>query len=232
MLIDVHSHVLPMVDDGSQSVNDSLEMVKKAISQGVSHLVLTPHYRGVFNLCANELNEAFDKFNEQVKRNYPQINLYLGQEIHADGEIKRMVLNGELLTVNGNKHLLLEFKYNEECDIVEYIYEFKRLGYKPIVAHVERYSYLTDDDIAEIKSVGGLIQINAESLLGKSDFCSKRKAVKLIKQGLIDVVAGDFHSQRPYLMADAYKFVSKKFGEDIAKKLFIENGLKIINGNN
>ncbi len=227
-MIDIHSHVLPMVDDGSNSVETSLEMVSNAIKQGVKHLFLTPHYRGVFKLSKNQLKERFNEFRDYVLQKGLDINLYLGQEIHVDIDTKKSLSGDQLLTLNDSKYLLLEFNYNHECEIVEYVYEFKRMGYIPIVAHAERYSYFTLDDAFEVKSIGGLIQVNADSLLGKNKRSNKRLVAKMIKNGLVDFVAGDYHSNRNYLLAEAYKYSVKKFGSSVADKIFITNGQAII----
>ncbi len=227
-MVDVHSHVLPLVDDGSDAVATSLGMVRNAIEQGVKHLFLTPHYRGVFNLSKNQLIDSFNDFCSVVRDEGLDINLYLGQEIHVDKTTKQSLLEGNLLSMNGGKHLLLEFSYNHECEIAEYVYEFKRLGYEPIVAHAERYSYFTVDDAYDVKSSGGLIQVNADSLLGKATHGSKRMVHKLIKNGLVDFVAGDYHASRRYLMAQAYSYVVKKYGKAMADALFVENGFKLL----
>lgn len=228
-MIDLHSHVLPMVDDGSESLNHSLDMVKTAISQGVKELVLTPHYRGVFNLSKKELEEKFNDFKAQVQKENLPINLSLGQEIYVDNDTKKDLIDNKFLTINQTKYVLLEFNYTQDNDIAEYVYEFSRLGYKPIIAHVERYTYLTIYDIAEIKSMGALIQINAESLVGKGNFANKRLVKKLIKNDLVDIVSNDMHWGREYLMAKAYKCVCKKFSKDIADNLFIVNPQKVLN---
>ena len=230
-MIDLHSHVLPMVDDGSESLNHSLDMVKTAISQGVKELVLTPHYRGVFNLSKKELEEKFNDFKAQVQKENLPINLSLGQEIYVDNDTKKDLIDNKFLTINQTKYVLLEFNYTQDNDIAEYVYEFSRLGYKPIIAHVERYAYLTIYDIAEIKSMGALIQINAESLVGKGNFANKRLVKKLIKNDLVDIVSNDMHWGREYLMAKAYKCVCKKFSKEIADNLFIVNPQKVLNDN-
>ena len=229
-MIDIHSHILPCVDDGSKSASQSLSMVKTAISQGVTDLFLTPHYRGVFTFCKEKLAKEFEDFKNLVKQQNLPINLYLGQEIYFDEQAKDCLKNGELLTMNGTKYIMLEFSYNQSTDIAEAVYQTKYMGYKPIVAHIERYSYLTIDEICEIKSLGGIIQVNADSLLGKVYGISKRNILNLIQNDLVDVVAGDMHFSREYLMQTAYKFTNKKFGQQVADKLFIQNAKSIVQG--
>lgn len=228
-LIDVHSHVLPCVDDGSDSLQVSLKMVEKAVNEGVTDLFLTPHNRGAFDKTPKELKEAFDNFCESVKAEGIKVNLYLGQEIFVTKEIKKKIVDGEVLSLNDSKYMLIEPDYNE-CEITEVVYELTRLGYKPIVAHVERFSYITIDDLFEIKQLGGFVQVNASAVIGK-DYRINAKLIKqAFKEGLVDFVASDVHSNRENCMAKAYALVKRKYGIGTADAVFIHNAKEIING--
>ena len=228
-MIDVHSHILPDVDDGSSSVVASVEMLKKAAAQGVTDVILTPHNRGDYIKTPSELKVAFEQFKQTVAQQNVNVNLHLGQEVFVTKDVKSKIVNKQVLTLNDGPYVLIEPDYNE-CEIVEIVYELTRLGYKPIVAHVERFSYITLADLFEIKDLGGYIQVNASAIIGK-DFRINAKLIKQgFKEGLIDFVASDVHSNRENYMLKAYKTVRIKYGKATADAVFIENAKEIING--
>ncbi len=228
-IIDIHSHTLPCVDDGSLDIADSLNMLKTSCELGTKDLILTPHYRRNFKCSVETLRAEFDKFKERAEKKGVPVNLYLGQEIFVEKDTTELLKSGKLLTLNDSKYVLLEFDFNEYTDISEKVYEFKAYGYKPIVAHIERYSYSDIEMAEEIKSIGGYIQINAESLVGKSCKLYGKKTKKLIKSGFVDFVASDYHSVRNNRIKDAADYVYSKYGLPVAKRLFFENAEEIIN---
>lgn len=227
-MIDIHTHILPAVDDGSKSIENSIKMLNDLKENGVTDVILTPHYRGKY-LCAKE--ELITEFNKikALAKDIP-INLYLGQEIYVEKGTFNLLSSGELLTLNNTKYVLLEFHYFNPSDIVEAVYVAKARGFIPIVAHIERYEYLHFDDVFEIKSLGGLIQINASSLLNKENKTYLKRVKKLLKNNLVDFIASDCHDFRPIRIGEARKIVTKKYGEEFANKVFDTNALDIING--
>ena len=229
-MIDIHTHILPSVDDGSKEVEKSLEMLKNSVEQGITKIILTPHYRRHFNKTATYLKSAYESFCKTVKEAGIDVELYLGQEIYYNSDIKKDLSSGKLLTMNDTKYLLVEFSSTEESEVADAVYELKNAGYIPIVAHVERYEYLDIDDIFEIVNLGGYIQVNAESFAGDKKKSYKKIVKKLFKENLVDFVASDIHENRTNCMQKAKLFVEKKYGVEIANKVFIENANKIIEG--
>ncbi|MBQ4097829.1 MAG: hypothetical protein IJC72_00830 [Clostridia bacterium] len=229
-MVDIHTHVLPFVDDGSESYEESFKMLECAVKDGVTNMILTPHNRRNFDVKKEKLREEFIKFKAEVeKRNIP-INLFLGQEIHVSNNYKLKFERDEVLSINDGKFLLIEFYFHKNVDMVEVVYELVNKGYHVIVAHLERYTYATLDDAVQIKHHGGFIQVNAASILGKNGFTCKSFAYKLLDRGLVDFVASDVHSNRKYLMKKAYDKVKKKYGEDVADSVFTNNAKPIIEG--
>ena len=230
-MIDIHTHILPLVDDGSKSIENSLRMLNELSANGVTHAFLTPHYRGKYVANKEVLKTEFEKFKSTAK-DIP-INLYLGREIYCDRESLNLLSEGKLLTLNGTKYALLEFHYYNRADIVDAVYTAKTRGFIPIVAHIERYEYLDFkdlDDVFEIKSLGGLIQVNASSLVKKADKTYFKRVKRLLRFDLVDFVASDCHDFRPIRIGEARKFIEKRYGKDRAVKLFDTNALPIING--
>jgi len=229
-MTDIHAHILPSVDDGSLSLEQSLKMLGDLYADGVTDVILTPHYKNNYKCTPTELKDAFNEFKLRTFEAGIPIGLYLGQEIFIDKSYKKLLAEKKVLTLNGSKYLLIEFDFSIETDIADIVYELKNLGYLPIIAHFERYAYVDTDVAREIKELGGLIQVNADSIVGKH----KRKYLKLIKQlmadGLVDFVASDLHSKRKVLTGKARQYVEKKFGETYAEKIFSSNANCLIKG--
>lgn len=200
-MVDIHTHIIPFVDDGSDSLEDSIEMVRHAISIGVSTIYCTPHYiKGRYEKSIDEIKENFDLLVNEVKRLNLPITLYLGQEILYTGEedIIKMLNENKLLTLNNSKYILLEFPFVREIDdLGELIYNFSCYDYKVIIAHIERYEWMDLKKVYELKNEGALIQINADSLLKLTDKKEYKFVKKLLKLKLVDFIASDTHSFRP-----------------------------------
>lgn len=219
-MIDIHTHILPNVDDGSNSLATSLAMLQKSETAGVTDIVLTPHLRFFYNKTPAELKDAYEHFVAFAKSHDVNVNLFLGQEIFVDRHWKKLFASDGFLKMANSNCILLEFDYFDPIDISEIVYELITRGFKPIIAHVERYRYLTFDDICDIKSIGGLIQVNASSVVGEEARKFKKLMKSLFKNGLVDFIASDIHDKRKYLLSEAYEFVSKKFGKETAATVF------------
>lgn len=228
-MIDIHTHILPNVDDGSRSVEKSIELLKQAEGQGVTHLFLTPHYRLGYKTDRNIIEKEFINFQKIAKDAGINVKLFLGQEIFVDREYYKVLKDELVNTMNNTKYVLVEFDYFIDTDISEVVYELVALGYIPIVAHFERYVYATIQDAYEVKELGGLIQVNADSIVGNNRL-HRKTAKKLLKNNLVDFVASDVHDCRVNLLGQAKAYVTKKFGEKISQKLFVENAENLIKG--
>ena len=119
-MIDIHTHIIPYVDDGSTNISTSVIMIKKAIEQGVTDIICTPHYmRGVYGRDKNVIVANFLKLKETVKELNLPINIYLGQEIKYNKDVKDKLLDDKLLYINDTRYILLEFSLSNKIDISE-----------------------------------------------------------------------------------------------------------------
>ncbi len=227
-MTDVHTHILPCVDDGSPSLEISLAMLKKEIENGADKIILTPHLRGDFKTPISGIVAAFDRFRSEAEAAGLSAKLYLGQELYYDADLLSKLKNGDALTLAGSRYVLLELPFHEGTDAPEVVYKFIREGFIPVIAHIERYPYISLDDAYDISEMGGLIQINADSLCEKSLGFMHKTAIRFFKEGLADLVASDIHSFRKNDFARAYSFVKKKFGARVAEKVFVANAEKIL----
>ena len=211
-MIDIHTHVIPNVDDGSPNLETSIAMIKHEISIGVDTIYCTPHHiYHRYEKTVEEIKKNFLLLKEAVEKENLPVKLYLGQEIcytHREDTIA-MLERGELLTLNNTKRVLLEFSFTREPeDISDVIYNFGVHGYEIIIAHVERYEWMTFDKVKLLRSEGALIQINSNSILGLTTWKEKRFVKKLLKNNLVDFVASDTHSFRPSTLDKSLKKIN------------------------
>lgn len=222
-MIDIHSHILPGVDDGCKDYESAKQMLINDIEQGITEIVLTPHFRLQYNTPYNELEKEFINFKEKLNSDGINIKLHLGQEIFVDKDYKK-ILNSDFINgIDRSKIILIEFAYNSEIDYADIVYEIKHMGYTPIVAHVERYVYFSIEDAYEIKDIGGYVQINSSSLIKKHNVKEHKFVKKLLNEGLVDFVASDKHFDRDVDLLKAYNFVVKHYGEECADDIFTLN---------
>lgn len=223
-LIDIHTHVLPGVDDGSLDIETSIELIEYELKQGVTDLFVTPHYIKYREYLSSmeENQKIFDLLQQVIKKRNMEINLYLGNEIYYDRYTISNLEHNLVTTLGDSNYVLLEFSLFEETeDIGEAIHNMKSKGFIPIIAHPERYPYIDDiKDYRIMKKMGALIQINCSSINGENGKKIKKMVLQLIKHDLVDFVASDIHDFRRSSMLDAFRVVQKQFGEEVAKRIF------------
>ena len=212
-MVDIHTHVIPFVDDGSPDLETSLEMIKHEIAIGVDTIICTPHHvYHRYEKSVEEIKKNFQLLKEAVEKENLPIKLYLGQEIcytHREDTIS-LLKEGKLLTLNNSNKVLLEFSFiREPEDLLDIIYNFGVNGYEVIVAHVERYEWITYQKVEDLRMEGAKIQINSNSYLGMTSFKEKLFTKKLLKHGLVDYVASDTHSFRPSTLDKSFKKIKK-----------------------
>jgi len=234
-IIDIHSHIIPNVDDGSPNLETSIFLIEEQIKQGVTDIICTPHYRkGMFETSREDIVENFNLLKKEITNRNLNVSLYLGQETYLRryGSLEKAIEINKIHTMNNTNYLLIEFSYTNELDLSEIVYTTKLKGYIPIIAHIERYEYVGLEEAMEIVEAGGLIQVNASSVIGKHGGKIKKRVKKLLKNDLVSFIASDIHSNRKNYMQKAYQFICKKYSEQLANKLFFTNAMKMIGENN
>lgn len=235
-MIDIHSHILPFVDDGAKDVETAFEMLKMASDASTSAVVLTPHsnlYENDKNLLF-ELNFVFEAFKKKVKKEAIHIDIYLGGEIFANDDVIDLAKNRVLPTINNSRFMLIEFDfYTSSRYIMQTVKTLSLMGYVPIVAHPERYECIKKSPTSsvEILNNGGLLQINKGSILGDFGAGAKLCAHELLSHRLAQFVASDAHSTdyRNMDMELAFDIISNEISEDMAIRLFKTNPEAVLN---
>lgn len=198
---DIHSHIMYGIDDGASTKEESLSILKKASDDGVTDIVLTPHYinKSKYNCNNKNKQKILNELKKELKKDNIDINLYLGNEVMIDRDIIKLIKKDEVATINKSKYILVEFPMNsEEKDSINIMFELIRKGYLPILAHPERYSYVRKhpEKIDKYIEMGVLLQGNYLSLFGKYGKEAKKFLKKLLKQRKITILASDIHKER------------------------------------
>ena len=231
---DIHTHLLPGADDGSESMSQTLRLLRMAWENGTRTVVLTPHYRGRYKKNTPAmLQQEFDWLREMVAAELPGMRLYLGQEISYENDAPEAMHSGRVLTMNGSRYVLLEFRTNAlRSQLITGVSETIRCGFTPIVAHVERYDVSVKDPtlVDELLDMGALLQLNADSVMGTNGFGVKRFCHKLLCDGKVHFIASDAHdtTRRPPLLRECFLRVHKKYGAEYAAGLFYHNAQAVI----
>jgi protein-tyrosine phosphatase len=226
-MIDIHCHMLPGVDDGAKDETMALAMIEKSANDGVTHIILTPHFRKYDEGTRLKQKGIFENLKISVQQKGIPVQLYLGREVYFKDKLLEQTKN---LAIDGSPYVLVEFSTTMEQNIEEIIFNLKVSKLKPIVAHVERYPYLKKEDYHQIRLTGGLLQVNAGAIKGFEGIGKRRLVKFLLKNQLVDIVATDAHnlSNRKPNLKNAYKTVLKKYGKAYADLIFFENPKKII----
>lgn len=241
-LFDVHCHMIPEVDDGSDSIETSLQMIRAQYDAGVRQILLTPHYRkGVFEAPRDYVEQRFEELRQRVKEVLPDSNrngsedlqLYLGCEYHSCMSMVEELQKEPRYCLNGTRSVLVEFSSEDDRNYLrERVYTLRSSGFLPVIAHVERYPACIRNPelILELKKIGAMIQVNADSILGKEGRKAKKFARMLIKEDLLDFVGSDAHDlkERPSRLKACFDWVSAKYGSGYAGWLFCDHPAELV----
>jgi protein-tyrosine phosphatase len=236
-MIDIHTHILPGVDDGAKTIEDSLRMIQQAIDVGIEAICATPHILdGVTPPFQEKVNRTFQLLHSQVKERGLKIKLVLGSEIYIRHDIKSLKEFNFFSLNQTGKYILMELPLGHfPLGIRELIHDLRLEDITPIIAHPER-SIIQKDQLKEIENwvrQGALMQINAGSVLGHFGKSAKKTAEWLLEQNLAHIMASDAHSPSSAsveVLACAFKKVCQRVGEIKAEELVLHNPSKVLKG--
>ena len=236
-MIDFHNHILPNVDDGSKSMEMSLNMLKEAESQGITEVVNTIHYQHP-KMDDKDTSYKFiiDKVEElqsEVDKLGIKIKIHCGSEVFFQHNLVS-ILDYPLSTIGDGKHMLVEFQTLSFPDkFQDELYELMINGVTPIIAHPERYRVI-QNDISIIRKwidLGYIIQIDCGSVLGFFNKRTKEVCDEIVSKGLFHLMGSDAHndSKRNFCFKPALEYITKKHGK-LFSEIILSNSKKIING--
>lgn len=232
--IDIHSHIIPGVDDGARNMETSIRMLQIAAGDGISQIILTPHNKpGHHPMDFSKTASKVEELQNRLLDNNIAIKLYIGNEIYYRSELVWEIENGQAATLAGTHYVLVEFSPLDDYDYIRSgIYTLLMNGYRPVLAHAERYRNIRVkksglDDLAEM---GCYIQLNADSIMGKYGFEIRQYTRKLLKKELVHFIATDAHdaTKRVPKLSACAEYITKKYGEEYASYLLYDNPYKAI----
>jgi len=200
--VDLHSHLIPGIDDGVGSFDESIELIKQLQDLGFKKIITTPHimHHRFANTKQNIL-KVYEELREKMKKHDLKIDVDVAAEYYYDEYFLELIDKKELMTF-GDNHILFELSYTLKPFMLEQaVAKLLSAGYRPILAHPERYKYYkTKEDFERVKDMGLLFQINAISLGGFYGKNVKKSAELLVEANMVDFIGSDIHSQK-YLEA-------------------------------
>jgi protein-tyrosine phosphatase len=197
IMVDMHSHVLPGIDDGAKTPEESITLVRKMMDLGIKKIIATPHIMADYYRNTPEtINNALAILKAELVKEKLDIVVEAAAEHYFDETFETRVNNRELMIL-GDNYVLFEFSFiNQPPNVVPVVQKLKDLGYKPILAHPERYPYLEIDQFKTLHDWGCFFQLNTISLTGYYGREAKKLAESLIDAQLVDFISSDMHHVR------------------------------------
>lgn len=236
-MIDIHTHVIPGVDDGPQSWGEAIEMCRMAWEDGTKVMVATPHaYNGLYGQEGQDISEEIVVLKHKLKACGIGLEILRGAEIHSRPDLPEILERMPTLTLNSSgNYFLLEFPHTFiPPNVEQLIFQLTLKGFIPIIAHPER-NMQVQRDVSLIEALiekGALCQVTAMSISGHFGQRASKCVEELLQSEFVHLVASDAHSveNRPPVLSEAYRVVEKKMGNKKAKELFELNPGKIVRG--
>lgn len=236
-MIDIHSHILPGVDDGAQTEADSLAMAEAAVAQGIHTIIATPHHRnGKYDNLKADIIEQVHLLSALFAKEDIPLTVLAGQEVRINGDMIADIENGELLALHHTKYVFVEFpsghipRYAKQM-----LFDIQVAGYTPIIVHPERNQELIahPEKMYEFVQKGALTQVTAASIIGKFGKSIRKFSHQLIEANLTHFIASDAHNTttRGFCMYEALQEVKDQYGVD-SYYMFLENSQLLIDNQN
>ena len=236
--IDLHAHILPEMDDGAVTLEESLDMAALAASRGTAVIACTSHANGpraFGGFTAEDFICSCEDLQWELDQAHIPIRLVPGMEIYAEPDTLDRIRAGELIPLGESSYYLIEFPFDETVQtMTDTVTKIREEGYRVIVAHPERYYCIqADPEIAkDLIQAGALLQCNGKSLLGQFGRTAERASVRMLTDGMYTCIGSDAHGMRRRStdLSGVYRYLVKQCGVDAADRLMKENPTKILNG--
>ena len=219
--VDIHSHLIPGIDDGAKDIERSIELILELKKMGYRKLITTPHISDMFPNSKETILEGYTYLKDELEKRSIEIEIEVAAEYFADEKFEKLLTQKEILTFGEEKkYLLFELSYfTKPLELETLIYEIKLAGYTPVLAHPERYTYFHNsiEHYKELKAMGVLLQINLNSIVGYYSEEVAKIVKLLINNGLVDFIGSDTHHRRHT------KYLQKSLNSSWYKKIFKDN---------
>ena len=232
-MIDIHTHITPNVDDGSSSIEMSLEMLRSEVAQGVTKVFLTPHSFAFETKRPEDVYAKMRKVQERAAADGIPLQIYQGCEIYTYrdkmGRILQDLQNGRIPSMNGTRYVMAEFDvYEVDIDDARYcLNSYLEKGWIPIIAHAERYcwTFASVENIRILKDMGCLVQVNYYDLIEEPNHDIRTCAQELLKAELVDMMGSDAHrtNHRPPKLVRGARYIRQNCRAEYAEDVLWRN---------
>jgi protein-tyrosine phosphatase len=233
-MIDIHTHILPGVDDGAADWKDTLNMARAAVAEGITTMIATPHHaNGKYINMAEKVIEHTRLLNERLIAEGIPLSVEIGQEIRIHGDLLDAWFRQELLPLANSQYVLIEMPSSRiPMGMNELIHELNIMKLKPIIAHPERNAEIVKhpERLAELIARGAFTQVTTHSLLGGFGRQIEKSAWSLCRSGRIHIISSDAHHvvRRGFRLREAYDVIRERMGEPW-ENYFLNNAQCVIN---
>ena len=193
---DIHSHLIPSIDDGAKDLERSIELIKSLKEMNYNKLITTPHISDMFPNSSAKIKEGYKLLMEELFKRGIEIEIEVAAEYYADEKFEELLACGDILSFGKEKYLLFELSYfTYPSDLETLVYDIKLAGYTPVLAHPERYTYFHHSlkEYKRLKDMGVLFQINLISISNYYSTDISKMGKKLIVNGMVDFIGSDTH---------------------------------------
>jgi protein-tyrosine phosphatase len=228
-MIDLHSHILPKLCDGSQNLETSLAMARLAVADGTTHLACTPHiYPGVYHNSASTIFPALEALQSELDAAEIPLKLVAGADVHMVPEVMHGLKQGSIPTLHGSRYFLLEPSHHVPVPgFLEQVENFIHAGYVPVITHPERLRWLDEHyaDFIAAARMGAWMQITAGSIHGGFGRNAQKLAERMLQDEVVHIIASDAHGveKRPPIMSPGVEAAITLTGNEAAIMLMVKD---------
>ncbi|HOM03218.1 MAG TPA: phosphoesterase [Acetivibrio sp.] len=234
MVVDIHCHVLDGIDDGPKTLEEAISLCRMLQIRGIDKVIATPHFIGDYDSkpTPENINEKISTLQKELNKENIKLEIYPGMEVFAANDTVERLEEGEILTLNHSRYVLIEFSFeNIPKYMSELLFSMQLKGYIPIIAHPERYSirYRKSGIIKKAVENGALLQINSGSFMGAHGSEVRDEAIRLLTSGMAHLVATDAHGDRRpvYSILEVREALIEICGAENMKKLLYINPQRV-----
>jgi protein-tyrosine phosphatase len=234
-MIDLHSHILPMVDDGASSLQVALDMARIAVDDGIEVMACTPHFMpGIYDNTSEDIRQRVQALNQALSDNDIDLSLVSGSDAHIRPDFVDCLRNGEILTIHNSRYVLFEPPHNIMPQRMnDLLFNITMAGFVPILTHPERLKWIEQNYavIKELAQAGVWMQITAGSLTGRFGQRPQYWAKRMLAEGLVSILSTDAHNtrSRPPLLAEGLDIAKAELGLDEAMHLVVSRPECVLN---
>lgn len=235
-LSDIHIHLLPGLDDGARSKEETLCVLKEATAQKIRRIIVTPHFHpGRYRVTAEQVRSALEEVKVLCRKEKIPIELYAGQECFYYSELVEELDKGNVLTMAGSRYVLVEFEPSAPYSKISGgVRQLLQRGYFPILAHFERYECFRNEDyLLRLKEAGVRLQMNFDVIRIRDRLFKKNVWRRMAKEGIVDYFGSDSHGTdfRPLQVWEACEWLEQNLDDTLLTRIFHKNIQDILNNN-